>query len=120
MAVEVIEFTDGSVAPINVHVNALTMLNLQHEGVIGKDFLKGLLNQDEGFNPPLESLAQAVYVAYRNGNPQEHMSYDDFLTKYEMSMEVDIEIYSALITKEGKKAFSQNFIKKTTSGNGKK
>lgn len=116
-AVDKIELNDGTEVSIDVNVTALTLFDLQREKVIDGDFLKQFLKGDAndiGMEPV--PMLQAIYAAYRQKNQKDYMSFKDFLANYSLDIEVAIEIYFAVISKEMRKAFQKNFPKTAKSG----
>jgi len=112
-----IELIDGQTVEVDVNVSALTLFKLQKEKVIDGTFLKGFMKEEPDLDPT--SILQGVYAAYRQANPKDYMSYQEFLENYVMSTETDFEIYFAIISKEARKSFKENFMKKAVSS-GKK
>lgn len=97
---------------INEKVTALTLFNLQKEGAIDGTFLKEFMKAEEkemGLDPV--AILQAVYAAYRQANTKDYLEFEDFLSSYHLDLETDIEIYFAVISKEVRKGFQDNFTK---------
>jgi hypothetical protein len=116
-----IEFRDETVKDADENVSALTLFQLQKEGVIDGTFLQGFLpkkNKEDMDLDPI-SVLQAVYAAYRQANPKDVMSYNDFLANYDLDIEVGMPIYYSVISKKAKKKFQQNFMQKAAGGKGK-
>lgn len=117
-----IEFNDGTVKEVDVNVTALTLFNLQKEGVIDGIFLQGFMPKKGSNRVDLDPVAvlQAVYAAYRQANKQGYMKFNDFLENYSLDMETDMPIFTSVISKKAKKKFQENFAKKAALSSGKK
>ncbi|MBC1524792.1 hypothetical protein HB884_11330 [Listeria booriae] len=114
-----IEFIDGSTATVETTVSGLTLLTLQNDGVIDGSFLKGFMKKETDMSPI--PLLQAVYAAYIQHNGRKgSKSYNEFLESYAVDMEVDIIIFSAIITKKGRNELAEKFEKKTGKAGAKK
>lgn len=105
-----ISFNDGTKAPVDVNVNALTLFKLQKDGVIGRDFLSGLMKQDAQA-PDLVSMLTGVYIAYRQANQKEFIKFEEFLEKYEADVETDMQIYLAIVSRRARDKFQKGFLK---------
>ncbi|MER2190621.1 MAG: hypothetical protein ABS951_06635 [Solibacillus sp.] len=105
-----IELIDGQQVDIDVRVNALTLLTLQNEGVINADFLKAILDgKRKEMNVDPISIISAVYAAYRQKHQKDALPYKEFLTRYQLTIETDLDIYFAVISKEYRKKFQVGF-----------
>ena len=113
--VKQIEMMDGKNVDIDVRVNALTLLELQNEGIINADFLKAILNgKPKEMNVDPAAIIPAVYAAYRQKHQKEALPYKQFLAQYQLNIETDLEIYFAVISKEYRKKFQNGFLKAGT------
>lgn len=112
--VKQIEMMDGKSVAIDVHVNALTLLELQNEGVINADFLKVILNGPKEMDISPAAILPSVYAAYRQKHQKDAMPYQEFLKHYQLNIETDLDIYFAVISKEYRKKFQNGFIKAGT------
>lgn len=116
-----IEFLDGKEAKLDSNVTMLTLYRLQNEGdgaVDGK-FLKGFMQQQMDLDPI--SIAQGVYAAYRQANDKKDAKkFEEFMENYQMDLEVDMQVYFAIVTKKSREEFAKQFKKKTGSSKGKK
>lgn len=112
-----LELLNGNTVEVDANVTALTLYNLQREKVIDGDFLKGFMksNEKEIELDPI-AILQAVYAAYRQATPKDYLTFEGFLTNYQLDMETDIEIYFAVISKQSRKAFQKNFSKGIKQG----
>ncbi|RQW65788.1 hypothetical protein DUK53_14320 [Listeria sp. SHR_NRA_18] len=114
-----IEFIDGSTATVDTTVLAKTLLTLQNDGVIDGAFFKGFMKEEVDMSPL--PLLQAVYAAYIQHNGKKgSKSYDEFLESYVLDMEVDMIVYFAVITKQGRNTLAEKFEKKTGKAGVKK
>ncbi|MBC1474903.1 hypothetical protein HB852_09765 [Listeria grandensis] len=114
-----IEFIDGSTATVETAVSGLTLLNLQNDGVIDGAFFKGFMKEEVDMSPL--PLLQAVYAAYiQHNGKQNSKSYNEFLESYVLDMEVDMIVYFAVITKQGRNKLAEKFEKKTGKAGAKK
>ncbi|WP_431030055.1 hypothetical protein [Lysinibacillus sp. LZ02] len=103
------ELITGEKVDIDVNVNALTLYNLQNEGVISADFLRSLTTgKPNEVTPDVGAILQAVYAAYRQKNPN-GLKFEEFLKQYQFDMETDLEIYFAIISKKARTAFQKGF-----------
>jgi len=105
------------VKEVDVNVTSLTLFKLQKEKVIDGTFLKGFMKQDVDLDPI--SVFQGVYAAYRQANPKDYIKFEDFLEQYSLDIQTDMEIYFAVISKEARKEFQKNFLKKAATNSGK-
>lgn len=112
-----IELNDGTVKEVDVNVSALTLFKLQKEKVIDGTFLKGFMQESVELDPI--SVFQGVYVAYRQANPKDYLKFEEFLEQYSLDIETDMSIYFAVISKQAKKKFQKNFMKKAAANSGK-
>ncbi|TDR51734.1 hypothetical protein [Paenilisteria rocourtiae] len=114
-----IEFIDGSTSTVETAVSGLTLLTLQNDGVIDGAFFKGFMKEEVDMSPL--PLLQAVYAAYiQHNGKQDSKSYNEFLESYVLDMEVDMIVYFAVITKQGRNKLAEKFEKKTGKAGAKK
>ena len=67
--------------------------------------------------------AQAVYVAYRQANMEDYMSFYEFIDQWDFDMEIASMIYSLLMFKKTQDAYQKAFdqqAKRTAVKKGKK
>lgn len=118
-----IELNNGQKVEISSQVSALTLYTLQNEKVITADFLKSIMTgaagSDASVMPDVQAILQAVYAAYRQKNPK-GMPFEEFLANYNFSMETDLEIYFAVISREARTAFQKSFLHKHAGKSKKK
>lgn len=115
-----IELNDGQKVEISSQVSALTLYTLQNEKVITADFLKSIMTgSDASVTPDVQAILQAVYAAYRQKNPK-GMPFEEFLASYNFSMETDLKIYFAVISREARTAFQKSFLHKHAGKSKKK
>ncbi|HAA3638031.1 TPA_asm: hypothetical protein GEK23_09560 [Listeria monocytogenes] len=116
-----IDFLDGTKAQLDSNVTMLTLYRLQNEGegaVDGK-FLKGFMQKEADLDPI--SIAQAMYAAYRQATDKKKAkNFEEFMENYQMDLEIDMQIYFAIVTKRVRDEFAKQFKKKTGSSKGKK
>ncbi|PNP90618.1 hypothetical protein BMT55_11600 [Listeria newyorkensis] len=117
MAKGTIQLTTGEELAIDTKIIALTLFKLQHEKVIDGSFLKLLTmtgNQaDVDMNLDVFSAMRSVYVAYRQANPVQYISFNVFMEQYEFDYEEVMEIYTAILQKESSSNLAKSFEKKT-------
>ncbi|HAQ2186734.1 TPA: hypothetical protein IXI34_002735, partial [Enterococcus faecium] len=55
--------------------------------------------------------AKAVYVAYRQANMVDYISFDEFIDKWDFDMEVAVAVYSTMMFKQARDAYQKEFEK---------
>ncbi|EAC2889201.1 hypothetical protein ARQ41_00025 [Listeria monocytogenes] len=114
-----IDFLDGTKAQLDSNVTMLTLYRLQNEGAVDGKFLKGFMQKEADLDPI--SIAQAMYAAYRQATDKKKAkNFEEFMENYQMDLEIDMQIYFAIVTKRARDEFAKQFKKKTGSSKGKK
>lgn len=54
------------------------------------------------------SRCKAVYVAYRQANMVDYISFDEFIDKWDFDMEVAVAVYSTMMFKQARDAYQKN------------
>ncbi|HBM6361820.1 TPA: hypothetical protein LY751_002798, partial [Enterococcus faecium] len=55
--------------------------------------------------------AKAVYIAYRQANMTDYISFDEFIDKWDFDMEVAVAVYSTMMFKQARDAYQKEFEK---------
>lgn len=95
---------DGTVVKLD------TKLNIKKLMMINRDFntdqfatLRGSMKAVD-FN--IISASHAVYIAYRQANMTDYLSFDEFFDKYDFDTEEAMEIYAELLFSNVKKKYT--------------
>ena len=104
-----IELNDGTI------LNLEPKLNIKKLLMINRDF-----NTDEfakmsmgkgSMDITVIQGAKAVYVAYRQANMVDYISFDEFIDKWDFDMEVAVAVYSTMMFKQARDAYQKEFEK---------
>lgn len=90
-------------------------LNLKKLMMINKDFntneFAKMTMGSEEMNVQVIQGAKAVYVAYRQANMNDYMSFDEFIINWEFDMEVAVMIYNLMMFKQMRNEYQKAFEK---------
>lgn len=103
---------DGNKLTIDVKIHPKKLIALQHEGIETKNIIAmSMQNQEIDFI----KLFEAVYIAYRHANidPKTALTYDEFLDAYDFEMSEAMSIMSAMVSKQIRTKFMDEFKKAT-------
>lgn len=104
-----IELNDGTI------LNLEPKLNIKKLLMINRDF-----NTDEfakmsmgkgSMDITVIQGAKAVYVAYRQANMVDYISFDEFIDKWDFDMEVAVAVYGTMMFKQARDAYQKEFEK---------
>lgn len=103
-----LEMDDGS------FVSADTKLNLKKLMLIGRDFdtsefAKVTIGGNGTAEITIVQMAKAAYVAYRQANMNNYMSWKDFLDHWEFDASLGMKIYTQLIFHQKKSEYQKAF-----------
>ncbi|TWW13174.1 hypothetical protein LABALGNA3A7_09800 [Dellaglioa algida] len=104
-----ITFKDGTKAKLE------TGLNIKKLMMINRDFntddvVTLSFNESGGQTFNLLTAVKAVYVAYRQANMNDYISYDSFLDLWKVNMTFAAEVYSKIMEDKVKKSnFQEGF-----------
>lgn len=100
---------DGTVVKLE------TKLNIKKMMMINKDFdtdeFAKMSVGGKSMDISVMQGAQAVYVAYRQANMTDYMSFYDFIDQWDFDMGVASTIYNIMMFKKARDAFQQSFDK---------
>ena len=90
-------------------------LNLKKLMFINKDFktdefAKMTMGAEE-MNVSVIQGAKAVYIAYRQANMHDYMSFDEFILNWEFDMETAAMIYNLMMFKQMRNEYQKTFEK---------
>lgn len=112
---------DGTVVKLE------TKLNIKKMMMINKDFdtdeFAKMSVGGKSMDISVMQGAQAVYVAYRQANMNDYMSFYEFIDQWDFDMEVASTVYNIMMFKKARDAYQQSFDKQAkliTVKNGKK
>lgn len=103
--------------PVSLIMNPKKMLFIERDFPDAKNVMK-LAVSDDGMELDMLKLYKVVYVAYRQANMNEWLSYDEFLEAYEFDMEEASNIFYSMISKDFRSKYLealQNAVKKKDS-----
>ncbi|WP_260485430.1 hypothetical protein [Listeria booriae] len=81
-----LELKNDVVVDIDTQLTAHTLITLQDEGVVDKDFIDRMLNAGVEDEIPLRVKLNAVYAAYREANKVNYLDYDTFMMEYQIDL----------------------------------
>lgn len=100
---------DGTVVKLE------TKLNIKKMMMINKDFdtdeFAKMSVGGKSMDISVMQGAKAVYVAYRQANMTDYMSFYDFIDQWDFDMGVASTIYNIMMFKKARDAFQQSFDK---------
>lgn len=90
-------------------------LNLKKLMMINKDFntneFAKMTMGSEEMNVSVIQGVKAVYVAYRQANMNDYMSFDEFIINWEFDMEVAVMVYNLMMFKQMRNEYQKAFEK---------
>ncbi|MBC1616426.1 hypothetical protein HB904_09515 [Listeria booriae] len=101
-----IELKKYGTLDIDTRLTAMTFMTLQDEGVVDKDFLDKIVNATNGVEIPLRLKLNVLYAAYREANKVEYLSYEEFISSYQLDFIELNYVVGAAITKQDVSDFS--------------
>lgn len=104
-----IVLANEEVVTINSNLTALTLFELEKEGVINKSFLGTLFSAGGMQNVDLLDTFRTVYAAYRQATPKEYMDFKSFMAVYEVDMQEAFEIFGEILGNQKKNKMAQAF-----------
>lgn len=114
MAEHTIVLIDGSTAILETRLSISGMREMKKKGLISSKMLTTIANGGNDIDDSLDQAIEAIYIAYVNANPDDHMDKEEFFDLYPYDMINIMQIYSELIGGDtiGQK-FAQEFEKVT-------
>lgn len=104
-----LELIDGTIVELE------PKLNLKKLMFIGKDFktdeFAKMTMGNEEMNVSVIQGAKAVYVAYRQANMTDYISFDEFIINWEFDMEVATMVYNLMMFKKMRDEYQKTFEK---------
>ena len=99
------EVTLNQGTPEERQVNVELNLNLKKMMVISRDYpeandIATLTVSEKGMQLDMVQLAKIVYLAYRQANMYDYLTFDEFQDAYEFDMEQATRIWFSMINKE--------------------
>lgn len=100
-------------------VNIDTRFNIKKLIFINRDFntdklVKVTVGKDDSMDLDFVKIYESVYVAYRQANMNDYLSYDEFANLYDLDIEEAINIYAEMfLGANTKKGYEQKFEQET-------
>lgn len=112
---------DGTVVKLDTKLNIKKMMMINRD--FDTDEFAKMSVADKSMNISVMQGAQAVYVAYRQANMNDYMSFYEFIDQWDFDMEVASTVYNIMMFKKARDAYQKSFDKQaklTKVKNGKK
>lgn len=104
-----VELMDGTVLSLDPKLNLKKLMYINRD--FKTDEFAKMTMGDEEMNVSVVQGAKAVYIAYRQANMHDYISYDDFILNWEFDMEFCTMIYSLMMFKSVRNDYQKAFEK---------
>lgn len=113
-----ITLIDGNVVELDCNLSLFEMRKAQNEGLISKQFLNELMGASKDpTKMNFTDMENAPYIAYRNANPNNAMSRDEFFKLLPYDIEIAGDVFTRMIGgAANKQTMAQSFNKAVRSG----
>lgn len=109
---------DGTVVKLDTKLNIKKMMMINRD--FDTDEFAKMSVADKSMNISVMQGAQAVYVAYRQANMNDYMSFYEFIDQWDFDMEVASTVYNIMMFKKARDAYQKAFDKQAKMENVKK
>ncbi|MGG5375973.1 hypothetical protein IGI57_002480 [Enterococcus sp. DIV0213j] len=105
-----IELTDGTILNLEpkLNIKKLLMINKDFDT---DEFAKMSVGKNSAMDISVLQGAKAVYVAYRQANMNDYISFDEFIDKWDFDMGTATYIYQLMMFKQARDAYQKAFEK---------
>lgn len=104
-----LEFLDGTVVSLEPKLNLKKLMYINKD-FNTDEFAKMTMGSKE-MNVSVIQGAKAVYVAYRQANMNDYISFDEFIINWEFDMEVATMVYNLMMFKKMRDDYQKTFEK---------
>lgn len=104
-----LELLDGTVVTLEPKLNLKKLMYISKDFKTD-EFAKMTMGSEE-MNVSVIQGAKAVYVAYRQANMNDYMSFDEFIINWEFDMEVATMVYNLMMFKKMRDDYQKTFEK---------
>lgn len=104
-----LELNDGSIIELEPKLN-LKKLMFINKDFNTNEFAKMTMGNEE-MNVSVIQGAKAVYVAYRQANMKDYISFDEFIVNWDFDMEFAAMIYNLMMFKKMRDEYQKTFEK---------
>lgn len=104
-----IELNDGTILKLEPKLNIKKLLMINRD--FDTDEFAKMSVGKASMEISVIQGAKAVYVAYRQANMVDYISFDEFIDKWDFDMEVAVAVYSTMMFKQARDAYQKEFEK---------
>lgn len=104
-----LELLDGTVVDLEPKLNLKKLMYINKD-FNTDEFAKMSMGSNE-MNVSVIQGAKAVYVAYRQANMNDYISFDEFILNWEFDMEVATMVYNLMMFKKMRDDYQKTFEK---------
>lgn len=104
-----LELSDGETVKLEPKLN-LKKLMMINRDFNTNDFAKMSVGNEQ-MDISVMQGAKAVYVAYRQANMNDYMSFDEFIDRWDFDMEEATVIYNLMMFKKAQNEYQKSFEK---------